>query len=160
MKDKKIVIHGPHGTKLSPNYPPIPPIGDGSPKRDENYDTVMIMPHQPLDEIAANLADLLTGSNFVVSVEELPQFNYEMGIRITKCETRGEDSALDVQVGGGHYKDMAIQPIEFTHKNKLNFCQGNIIKYATRYKAKNGKEDLEKVKHYADLLIELEGYNE
>lgn len=63
---------------------------------------------------------------------------------------------LDVQVGGGHYKNMAIQPIEFTHKNNLNFCQGNIIKYATRYKAKNGKEDLEKVIHYAQLLIELE----
>lgn len=69
--------------------------------------------------------------------------------------------ALDKQVGGSHYKDMAIQPIEFTHKNNLNFCQGNIIKYATRYKNKNGKEDLEKVIHYAQLLIQLEyGDNE
>lgn len=65
-------------------------------------------------------------------------------------------TALDVQVGGNHYKDMAIQPIEFTHKNNLNFCQGNIIKYATRYKAKNGVEDLKKVKHYAELLAQLE----
>ena len=64
--------------------------------------------------------------------------------------------ALDSQIGGSHYKDMVIQPIEFTHKNNLNFCQGNIIKYITRYKNKNGKEDLEKVKHYVDLLIELE----
>lgn len=67
-------------------------------------------------------------------------------------------SALDSQVGGGHYKDMAIQPIEFTHKNNLNFCQGNVIKYICRYKNKNGLEDLKKVKHYVDLLIELEGY--
>ena len=66
------------------------------------------------------------------------------------------ENPLDVQVGGGHYKNMAIQPIEFTHKNNLNFCQGNIIKYITRYKNKNGKEDLEKVIHYAQLLIELE----
>tara|TARA_R110002096_G_scaffold277674_1_gene471688 strand:+ start:427 stop:642 length:216 start_codon:yes stop_codon:yes gene_type:complete len=66
------------------------------------------------------------------------------------------DNALDKQIGGSHYKDMAIQPIEFTHKNKLNFCQGNIIKYITRYKHKNGKEDLEKVIHYAELLLELE----
>lgn len=64
--------------------------------------------------------------------------------------------ALDNQVGGGHYKNMAIQPIEFIHKNKLNFCQGNIIKYACRYRDKNGIEDLEKVIHYAEMLIELE----
>ena len=65
-------------------------------------------------------------------------------------------AALDTQVGGNHYKNMVIQPIEFTHKNNLNFCQGNIIKYITRYKHKNGIEDLKKVKHYVDLLIELE----
>jgi hypothetical protein len=65
-------------------------------------------------------------------------------------------SSLDKQIGGGHYKDMVIQPIEFTHKNKLNFCQGNVIKYITRYKAKNGLEDLEKVIHYVELLMELE----
>jgi hypothetical protein len=67
-----------------------------------------------------------------------------------------KQKALDVQVGGDHYKNMAIQPIEFTHKNNLNFCQGNIIKYVTRYKSKNGIEDLKKVKHYVDLLIQLE----
>lgn len=67
-----------------------------------------------------------------------------------------KNKALDVQVGGGHYKDMVIQPIEFTHKNNLNFCQGNVIKYVTRYKAKNGLEDLKKARHYIDMLIELE----
>jgi hypothetical protein len=72
----------------------------------------------------------------------------------------GKGNSLDIQVGGNHYKDMAIQPIEFTHKNNLNFCQGNIVKYATRYKNKNGKEDLEKVIHYAQLLIDLEYGNE
>lgn len=65
-------------------------------------------------------------------------------------------SALERQEGGKHYKEMVIQPIEFTHKNKLNFCQGNIIKYTCRYKNKNGIEDLKKVIHYAELLIELE----
>ena len=64
--------------------------------------------------------------------------------------------SLEVQVGGDHYKKMKIQPIEFINKNELNFCQGNIIKYATRYKFKNGREDLEKVKHYADLLLDFE----
>ena len=64
--------------------------------------------------------------------------------------------ATDVQVGGGHYKHFEIQPIEFTVKNKLGFCEGNIIKYVCRHKFKNGLEDLKKAKHYIDLLIEME----
>lgn len=75
----------------------------------------------------------------------------------TVSEKKVEDQgALAVQVGGGHYKKCAIQPVEYSMKNNLNFCQGNIIKYATRYADKNGPEDLEKVKHYVDLTIELE----
>jgi hypothetical protein len=65
------------------------------------------------------------------------------------------NSALDVQVGGDHYKQLKIQPIEYTMKNGLDFIQGNIIKYATRFKNKDGVKDLEKVKHYADLAIEM-----
>lgn len=67
-----------------------------------------------------------------------------------------ENSALKKQVGGNHYKEMAIQPIEFIVKNNLNFIQGCVIKYICRYKHKNGIEDLEKAKHYIDLLIEFE----
>lgn len=63
---------------------------------------------------------------------------------------------LDVQVGGGHYKSFAIQPVEYCQKNKLGFCESCIIKYASRHKEKNGKEDLLKIKHFVDLLIELE----
>ena len=63
--------------------------------------------------------------------------------------------ATDIQVGGDHYK-LPIQPIEYIWKNKLNFFQGNIIKYTTRYKAKGGKVDLLKARHYIDLLIEFE----
>lgn len=64
--------------------------------------------------------------------------------------------ALDTQVGGGHYKDMKIQPIEYTLGNNLGFCEGNVIKYISRYKNKNGIEDLKKAKHYIELLIEEE----
>lgn len=70
------------------------------------------------------------------------------------------ESALKKEVGGTHYKDMPIQPIEFITKNGLGFCVGNVIKYVCRYKAKNGKEDLLKARHYIDLLIELEYGNE
>lgn len=65
-------------------------------------------------------------------------------------------SALDVQIGGGHYKDLAIQPIEYCMKNKLDHCQSNVIKYVTRFRGKNGLEDLKKAKHYIDLLMEFE----
>ena len=64
--------------------------------------------------------------------------------------------ASNTQIGGSHYSDMAIQPTEFIHKNNLSFIQGNIIKYVCRYKSKGGIEDLNKAKHYIDLLIELE----
>lgn len=65
------------------------------------------------------------------------------------------ESALDSQVGGDHYK-LAIQPIEFITKNCLDFIQGNIVKYATRHKTKNGVEDLKKVIHYAQLAAKLQ----
>jgi hypothetical protein len=54
---------------------------------------------------------------------------------------------------------MAIQPIEYIHKNGLGFCEGNIVKYITRWKTKNGIEDLRKVIHYAELLIQMEQDN-
>lgn len=64
--------------------------------------------------------------------------------------------ALDTQVGGGHYKCMAIQPVEYILKNGLGYCEGNIVKYASRHKSKGGVEDVRKIIHYAQLLIELE----
>lgn len=64
--------------------------------------------------------------------------------------------ALDVQVAGSHYKNKAIQPIEYIHANNLNYSEGAIVKYITRWRDKNGIEDLEKIKHYVDLLIAME----
>jgi len=70
---------------------------------------------------------------------------------------RATESALDRQVGSTqHYKDFKIQPIEFITANKLSFIQGNVIKYICRYDKKNGKEDIDKVIHYCELLKELE----
>lgn len=63
-------------------------------------------------------------------------------------------SQWDIQVGGSHYKDMKIQPAKFALENKLDYCQANAIKYICRHEHKNGKQDLEKAKHYIDLLIE------
>lgn len=68
-------------------------------------------------------------------------------------------SALDVQQGGNHYLECAIQPVEYIHANGLNFFEGNVVKYITRWRRKNGLADLRKARHYIDLLIELEGKN-
>ena len=67
-----------------------------------------------------------------------------------------EGSALKDQVGGDHYSKLAIQPVTYINANGLSYLQGNVIKYVTRYKDKNGLQDLEKAKHYIDMLIELE----
>ena len=66
------------------------------------------------------------------------------------------DNALKTQIGGDHYKNFKIQPIEFIMKNNLNFLEGCIIKRICRWKNKGGIEDLKKIKHEVDLLIELE----
>lgn len=65
-------------------------------------------------------------------------------------------SALDTQEGGGHYKDLKIQPVEYIHANGIGFIEGNVIKYITRWRNKNGVEDLRKAKHFIELLIQLE----
>ena len=64
--------------------------------------------------------------------------------------------ALTKQVGGSHYKDKGIQPIIYIHANELGFCEGNVVKYITRWRDKNGVADLRKAIHYLELLIELE----
>jgi hypothetical protein len=66
-------------------------------------------------------------------------------------------SALNEQPGGTHYKQMAIQPVQYIHANGLGYCEANIVKYVSRWRDKNGIEDLLKARHYIDLLIELEG---
>lgn len=65
-------------------------------------------------------------------------------------------SALEHQEGGNHYKSLAIQPVEYIHKNGLGFIEGSVIKYVTRWRAKGGVEDLKKARHFLDLLIEME----
>ena len=64
--------------------------------------------------------------------------------------------SLKQQVAGTHYKDMVIQPVEYVHANGLGYFEGNVIKYVSRWRKKGGLSDLEKAKHYIQLLIELE----
>jgi hypothetical protein len=64
-------------------------------------------------------------------------------------------SANDVQVGGSHYKDNAIQPWDYIVANNLGYLEGNVVKYITRWRQKGGVDDLRKVVHYAEKLIEV-----
>ena len=69
------------------------------------------------------------------------------------------ESSLTKQVAGTHYKDLPIQPVEYIYANALGYFEGNVIKYVSRWRAKNGIADLEKAKHYIELLIEMENRN-
>lgn len=66
------------------------------------------------------------------------------------------ENAFKKQVAGNHYSKLKIQPMEYNLANDLNYGQANAIKYVTRYKDKNGIEDLKKAIHCIELLIEFE----
>ena len=125
----------------------------------------------PPAEFAASVPGMLDETNVpgIFSVRrEVPADpqrtdEIELHVRVNADEAVAEldrllqpQSALDVQIGGGHYKQFAIQPVEFIHKNGIPFVEGNCIKYLARWRDKGGIEDLKKVKHYIDLLIEME----
>lgn len=69
------------------------------------------------------------------------------------------ERALATQVGGEHYKNLPVQPAEYCHRNRLGKLEGDIVYYVTRYRDKNGVEDLKKARHTLDILIQLEEAN-
>lgn len=64
---------------------------------------------------------------------------------------------LSAQIGGNHYKQCKIQPVEFIEANDLQFLEGCIVKRATRHNRNGGKgrQDIEKAIHELQLLLEL-----
>lgn len=64
-------------------------------------------------------------------------------------------TALKNQVGGDHYKNLKIQPVEYITENGIPFIEGSVIKYVTRWRSKGGVKDLEKARHFLDILIEM-----
>lgn len=65
-------------------------------------------------------------------------------------------SAKDTQIGGDHYRQMKIQPIDFIVQNGIPFREGNAIKYIVRHASKNGRQDIEKAIHYLQMILETE----
>lgn len=66
-------------------------------------------------------------------------------------------SALDTQVGGGHYREGAIQPVQYIESNGLKFLEGCVVKRVTRHNRDGGKgrQDIEKAIHELQLLLEM-----
>lgn len=76
--------------------------------------------------------------------------------RLNQGVVSGLNKSNSSQIGGSHYKDKAIQPWDYIVSNGLGYLEGNIVKYVSRYKDKNGLEDLKKARHYLDKLIETQ----
>lgn len=64
--------------------------------------------------------------------------------------------ARDRQVAGSHYKTLAIQPAEYCQRNRLPYCESSVVRYVTRHREKNGRQDIEKAIHCLQLLLEIE----
>jgi hypothetical protein len=87
-----------------------------------------------------------------MSIDNVTPEEWNAAYRSVHRNTK-EPDPTDVQIGGDHYADRAIQPIDFIAANGLDFMEGNIIKYITRHKERNGKEDILKAIHYCRLLL-------
>ena len=68
------------------------------------------------------------------------------------------ESANEMQIAGDHYKNKAVQPWDYIIANDLGYLEGNVVKYVSRWKNKNGIEDLKKAQHYLAKLIEVADY--
>ena len=87
-----------------------------------------------------------TGANIVDFISVEP----------TQTTVPTPSNPLDVQVGGSHYKHFKIQPVEYTRANRFGDIEAAIIWYISRWQVKGGFQDLEKIKHFCDLLMEME----
>ena len=65
------------------------------------------------------------------------------------------DALLEQAPKSDHYRRLAIQPLEYIEANNLSYHEGNVIKYVSRWRFKDGIDDLKKAKFYVERLIEL-----
>lgn len=73
-----------------------------------------------------------------------------------EAEKSGRQSSLEYMYGGTHYKQFAIQPVEFCYKNNIPYLEASAIKYICRHKNKGKAEDIKKARHFLDILLEYE----
>lgn len=104
--------------------------------------------------ISKQAYDLLEATKRVACVDK-PRIQHPY--MVPQAAVTGQQvGPMERQEGGSHYKGLKIQPIEYIHANGIPFAEGSVIKYVTRWRDKGGLKDLEKARHFIDMLIELE----
>lgn len=63
------------------------------------------------------------------------------------------------QVGGNHYERFKVEPVIVFAAFNFNWFQGEILKYVSRFQFKNGKQDLNKAIHIAQMAEDLKVYD-
>ena len=114
---------------------------------------------QNFDKLYADMIYYEEQAKMGLMDEAIKETVKDTGFKKTDIKKKAIQATLK-QVGGSHYKDCKIQPVEFIVGNDLTFLEGNIIKYITRHRRKGeGRKDIEKVIHYAEMILEME-YND
>lgn len=135
--------------------------GRGTKTADEYIDSTV---ESPLGYAGIALSEIVStdGRNLTKDVRRMEDNHLhltreqciELGSKISP--TSFGKSALSTQEGGSHYKNLAIQPVEFILANKIPFIEGNVIKYVVRHRSKNGDQDIRKAIHFLNMLLEME----
>jgi|TARA_S200002703_G_scaffold52223_1_gene45252 hypothetical protein len=111
---------------------------------------------QHFDKLYQDMINYEEQANMGMMDEAIKETIKEKGFTKTNLKKQALKATLK-QVGGSHYKDCKIQPVEYIVGNDLTFLEGNIIKYVTRHRRKGeGRKDIEKVIHYAEMILEME----
>ena len=114
---------------------------------------------QHFDKLYQDMINYEEQANMGMMDEAIKETIKDKGFVKTDLKKQALKATLK-QVGGSHYKDCKIQPVEYIVGNDLTFLEGNIIKYVTRHRRKGeGRKDIEKVIHYAEMILEME-YND
>jgi len=114
---------------------------------------------QNFDKLYADMIYYEEQAKMGLMDEAIKETVKDTGFKKTDIKKKAIQATLK-QIGGSHYKDCKIQPVEYIVGNDLTFLEGNIIKYVTRHRRKGeGKKDNEKVIHYAEMILEME-YND
>lgn len=96
-----------------------------------------------------------TAEKFAQAAKEPAKFTTEDAIALMRKAVSKPVNHMEVQIGGDHYKRMAIQPITYIHANNLGFFEGSVVKYVSRWQFKNGIEDLKKARDLLDKKIAM-----
>ena len=78
---------------------------------------------------------------------------------LLRVQTDGVAHTKKEKVNHPDHYNKGIETIDYIESWNMNFAQGNVVKYVSRYAMKGGLEDLRKAKWYLDRLIELEEKN-